>query len=237
MGENSTSERIKTLAYEHPEWIDVVRAYLSVANRVGSADVAGSWVYQELQQQRSVFLPNNLRLLVRAGILEKVGDSTRAGHRAYYRMLNIDEVRGALAEVNDPGILSRPRVSIPYFANLASCGGPNMSEAHIDHHIEVDSRLAKPGYEYFAVRADGDSMDLSGIHSGDLLLVRAQNHADIGQKVIACLDDGVTVKELQHRGDHVVLMPRSSNPANKPIVLTASPQIQGIVVSVIPGFK
>ena len=120
------------------------------------------------------------------------------------------------------------------YANLASCGEPNLSDAHIDSYVEVDTRLAKPGFDYYLVRADGDSMNLEGISNGDTVLIRHQDHADIGQKVLVNLPDGMTIKELQRDSNgSIVLMPRSTKPEYKPIKLTEpeSLRIQGIVIA------
>jgi len=134
------------------------------------------------------------------------------------------------------GLQKISTVKVPLFENVASCGLPDLTEANIEDYIEIDTRIAKPGSSYFLVRASGDSMNQAGINDGDFVLVRVQNHADIGQKVVACIDDGVTIKELQYRGPFVVLMPRSDNPEHKPIVLSGNPLIQGVVIATIPKF-
>lgn len=245
MQQTSLTERIRILAYEHPDWVPVLQACIAVAKRSQSLKIAGSWVYTELSNQGYRPLPNNLRLLVRAGILEKSGESVRGGHRAYYLLRNIEEIGAALQDLPARqariskiarAVVEKVRtatVKVPYYANLVACGSANASDAHIDKYIEIDTHFAKPGYEYFIVRADGDSMNLAGISSGDLLLVRVQDHAELGQKVIASSLDGVTVKELQQTGEGMVLMPRSSNAVHKPILLTEDTRIQGVVVNVI----
>ena len=77
-------------------------------------------------------------------------------------------------------------------------------------------------------------MNEAGIQDGDLVLVRQQVTADNGQKVVALIDDSVTIKEFQNRGDYVILMPRSSDIVHQPIILTNDFQIQGIVEASIP---
>jgi hypothetical protein len=65
---------------------------------------AGRWVLQELTQQtgQPEWQPG-LRRLVAYRLLEKVGESTRGGRRAYYRMPNRRGVEEALNEIpNDP---------------------------------------------------------------------------------------------------------------------------------------
>lgn len=243
-------EGTSRLLHDHVEWAPIVAAAVERAKTVKVGGFAGAWVLQ-LAKKRGIHWMPGLRKLVAYGILEKEGDSTRGGRRAYYTMPDIKGVEEALNEigpsigftpyseyeVTGTGVTKRETLRVPFFANLASCGGPNMSDAHIDDYVDVDARLAKPGHQYYLVRADGDSMNQAGINSGDLVLVRVQNHADTGQKVVACLAEGTTIKEFQRQGDYVVLMPRSTNPDHKPIVLTDNAEIQGVVVATIPSFQ
>jgi SOS-response transcriptional repressor LexA len=121
---------------------------------------------------------------------------------------------------------------VPLYANLASCGSPNDADACVDNYIEVNTELAKPGYQHFLVRADGDSMNMVGINSGDLVLVRVQDYPNIGDRVVALTDDGVTIKEFHRQGNKILLVPRSDNPIYKPLLLD-NVKIQGIVVTTI----
>jgi SOS-response transcriptional repressor LexA len=239
-----------SLLRDHPEWHGVVAAALHEAKTIRGGQFAGAWVLEIAKRHGVLWVPN-LRKLVAYGILEKVGESTRGGRRAYYSMPNANEVERALNDIGSvshanpysaheitvEGIARRSTVSVPFYANLASCGAPNMSDAHVDDYKEVDARLTQSGYQYYLVRADGDSMNAVGINSGDTLLVRVQSHADVGQKVVACVDGGVTIKELQRTGEFTRLVPRSTNPEHRPIVMQGDAEIQGVVVATIPNFS
>jgi len=235
------------LSREDPHWLPIVAAALEETARVDA--FAGAWVLKRAKKRGVRWIPN-LRKLVSYGILRKDGESSRGGRRAYYSMPDVDGVKRALEkigkfgdsdiypaiDISGTGVSRRQTVPVPFYLNLASCGSPNMvDEAHVDDYIEVDTRLARPGHKYYLVRADGDSMNAAGINSGDLVLVREQNHADIGQKVVACLDDGVTIKELQRRGNFIVLVPRSTNLEHKQTILADNFQVQGVVVATIPN--
>lgn len=63
----------------------------------------------------------------------------------------------------------------------------------------------------FALRVRGDSMINAAILSGDLVVVRPQQHADDGQIVVARIGDEATVKRLRRRGGEVWLMPENDN--------------------------
>jgi len=124
-------------------------------------------------------------------------------------------------------------VNVPLIGSV-SCGSPALSEQNIETFIPVSTNLAKPGYKYFLLRADGDSMNLAGINDGDYVLVKQQLNADNGDRVVALVDNESTIKELQKTPNLVSLVPRSTNPRHKPIILEADSSIQGIVVTSIP---
>lgn len=241
-------EGVIALLREHPEWIGIVKASLEEARSIKSGGFAGAWVLNRARKYHGISWVPNLRKLSSYGILEKDGESSRGGRRAYYVMPDPDGVERALSEksvgttnspypahdVTDSGIALKNTVKIPLYLNLASCGSPNAADTHVDEYIEVDTRRARPGYQYYVVRADGDSMDLVGINDGDLVLVRSQNYADIGQKVVACVEGGTTIKEYQHTGEYPVLVPRSSNKEHIPVVLSEDAEIQGVIVGTLP---
>ncbi len=115
------------------------------------------------------------------------------------------------------------------------CGLPLLAEENTEAWIPVSQRLAKPGAQYFLLHAVGDSMDQRGIHEGDLLLVRQQPVAENGDRIVALLGEEATVKEFRREGGKIVLMPRSSNPVHKPIILDSDFMIQGVVVDTLPN--
>lgn len=123
-------------------------------------------------------------------------------------------------------------ISVPLVGSVA-CGGPLLADENIEAYIPVSTSLVKSGSKYFLLRAVGDSMDKAGINPGDLVLVKQQNAAENGQNVVALIDDDATLKEYQHKGNVVALIPRSSNPKHKPIILEREFQIQGIIVTSI----
>lgn len=125
-------------------------------------------------------------------------------------------------------------VDVPLVGSVA-CGGPMFAEENIQAHIPVSTALAKKGSKYFLLRASGDSMNQAGINSGDLLLVRQQDTAETGDRVVALINDEATVKIFERGADAVILRPKSTNKEHKPIVLTDNCIIQGVVQAVLPS--
>jgi len=124
-------------------------------------------------------------------------------------------------------------VNVPLVGTVAA-GNPILAEENIQAMIPVSVSLAKPPHRYFLVRVTGNSMNKAGIHDGDLVLVRQQNSANDGEKVIALIDDEATVKVLRRSPDAVLLVPQSTDPKYKPIVLNQDFQVQGVVQATLP---
>jgi repressor LexA len=125
-------------------------------------------------------------------------------------------------------------VNIP-LVGAVPCGAPMLAEQNIETYISISTALAKKGSKYFLLRAMGDSMDLAGINDKDILLVRQQETADNGERVVALINEEATVKIFEKKNDVVILRPRSTNPIHKPIILTDNCKIQGVVVAVLPS--
>jgi len=142
---------------------------------------------------------------------------------------------GQLALADDLGdqIGSIDTVDVPIVGH-ASCGLPGFAEQNIEGYARVSTKLAPRNRSHFLLRAEGDSMNLAGIQPGDLVLVRAQDDATDGDRIVALIDDEATIKTFRHHGDVVVLAPCSSNPEHQPIIVTDDLRVQGVVVTAIP---
>lgn len=117
----------------------------------------------------------------------------------------------------------------------APCGNPMFAERNIEEYIEVEKSKIKPGYKYFIVRAEGDSMDKAGINDGDLVLCRQQEKAETGDRVVALLGgENVTIKEYGPRENGVrLLIPKSTNKSHLPITPGEGDSVQGVVQEVL----
>lgn len=123
-------------------------------------------------------------------------------------------------------------VKIPLLGSVA-CGIPIFADENIEAEMSISIEMIKSGYKYFLLRAEGDSMDEAGINNGDLLLIRQQQDAENGDRILALIDDEATVKEYNKSGSMVILKPKSTNKTHQPIILTSDFRIQGIVEEVI----
>jgi len=114
---------------------------------------------------------------------------------------------------------------------MVTCGKPILAveniEAYIPYEVKGDPK------EYFFLRAIGDSMNKAGIDDGDLVLIKKQADADLGDKVVALIGDEATIKVFKKGEDCVILEPKSTNPIHKPLYIFENLQIQGKVVGKI----
>jgi repressor LexA len=118
-----------------------------------------------------------------------------------------------------------------------AAGSPILAEEHIEAHYQLDPALFRPRPDYL-LRVRGQSMRDAGILNGDLLAVHRQAEAANGDIVVARLDDEVTVKRFQRRGNQVRLLPE--NPDFEPIDIDLRRQalaIEGVGVGVIRAGK
>jgi repressor LexA len=83
-----------------------------------------------------------------------------------------------------------------------------------DGYVVVESRY--PARELFALRVRGDSMIDVGIHEDDVLVVRRQPSAEVGDTVVALVEGEATVKTFRRHRGRVVLA--AANPAYEPLV-------------------
>lgn len=123
-------------------------------------------------------------------------------------------------------------VKIPLIGSVA-CGMPIFADENIEAEVSISVEMIKSGYKYFLLRAEGDSMNEAGINNGDLLLIRQQQDAENGDRVLALINEEATVKEYNKSGGMVILKPKSTNKIHQPIILTSDFRIQGIVEEVI----
>ena len=70
----------------------------------------------------------------------------------------------------------------------------------------------------------------SGIHDGDVVVIKRQSSAENGQIVVALLDGEVTIKRIYYHKDSIEL--RASNPEVAPIYVTRGQdlKIYGILI-------
>ena len=131
--------------------------------------------------------------------------------------------------------LSRMPGEIPLVGYIEA-GIPSPAEASELDRISVAGLAGvEDGGTIYALKVKGDSMIDAGIHNGDTVLVRAQDHARAGQVVVADIDGGWTMKYLREKKGMRYL--EAANPDFPDLIPQESLSVGGVVVGVIKRFN
>ena len=130
-------------------------------------------------------------------------------------------------------------VSMPVLGAV-SCGIPKFAEENIEEYVSVPVSWFGHG-EYYALRADGDSMKGAGIDHGDLVIVSRQNHAEPGQIIVALVgSEEATLKRYRPdlENNAVELVPENDEYEVRRVNLSeTSFGIQGVAVKVVKDLR
>lgn len=119
----------------------------------------------------------------------------------------------------------RQMTQVPIIGQVTA-GTPILAVENYEDSFPLPYDLVRDEPVYM-LRVRGDSMVDAGIHDGDKVVVRQQDHAQNGDIVVVMLEDEATVKRFFHEGTHVRLQPE--NPRLAPII-TQEAQILGKVI-------
>lgn len=149
--------------------------------------------------------------------------------KGYIEMLS-GTSRGIRVLVNDEEAANEE--SLPLVGRVAA-GTPIEAIEHIEDHYPVSGTMFNPTADYL-LRVNGNSMENIGILDGDLLAVHKTKVAKNGQVVVARVDDEVTVKRLEKKGNLIYLHPENDELES----IVVDPrfeyiEIEGIAVGVI----
>lgn len=123
-------------------------------------------------------------------------------------------------------------IKIPLLGTIAA-GEPIEAIRQNEFIAVAKTKLPEHG-NFYALRVKGNSMIDENIKDGDVVLVKQQDSATNGQRVVALIDNyEATLKEFYKEPNQIRLQP--ANDAYKPIIIKKDRdiQIQGIVIDVI----
>jgi len=88
----------------------------------------------------------------------------------------------------------------------AGLPNPAIAEGY-DFVSSIDEMVVRVPSKTELIRVKGDSMVEAGIHEGDFLVVEKQHNANVGEIVVAIVDNEFTVKYLGRERNEFVLKP------------------------------
>jgi repressor LexA len=127
--------------------------------------------------------------------VQEIADYIGIAKSSASRYLTEMESRGMLRrnnsfyglETNKMRKATRNIMMVPMVGNIA-CGTPILAEENIESYLTISGDFLGQG-EFFALRAQGDSMINVGINDGDYVVIRKQSFADEGQIVVAMVNN------------------------------------------------
>jgi repressor LexA len=122
-----------------------------------------------------------------------------------------------------------PSQGLPYLGVVAA-GSPIAAESQ-DERLQMDDLFGGPNR--FVLQVRGNSMIENHIEDGDFVVIKKQETADNGERVVAMVDNEVTLKKFYKERDHIRLEP--ANGAMAPIIVDGSQdcQVLGVLVGVM----
>ena len=119
---------------------------------------------------------------------------------------------------------------LPVVGSIA-CGTPLLAEENIEKYLPIPTEFLGNG-KYFILRANGDSMIKANIEDGDYVIIKQQETAEVGQIIVALINDEATLKRyyLDDKRQKVRLHPENDEMQD---MYFKNVIIQGIAVKVI----
>jgi len=127
---------------------------------------------------------------------------------------------------------TQPMVQIPILGRISA--GQPIDAIQDKEIIAVPKSKIPSSSEVYALRVVGNSMIDENINDGDVVLVRQQETAENGQKVVALIDNHeATLKKFYKERGHIRLQPANKN--MEPLIFRNGQDvsIQGIMIDVI----
>ena len=126
----------------------------------------------------------------------------------------------------------REMVNVPIVGRVAA-GEPILAEQNIEDYFPIPVEYM-PNEQTFMLQVQGESMINAGILNGDYVIVQQTPSAENGDKVVALIEDGATVKTFYREEGIIRLQPE--NDVMDPIILT-DVTILGKVIGVIRMYR
>lgn len=145
------------------------------------------------------------------------------------------KLRGYLEATADKRLKPGPLFFERTVFESVQAGMPTPASDEQREALTIDTFLIERPSQTVLVRVKGDSMIDAGIHSGDTVVVEKNVAANVGDLVIAIVDNEFTLKTLDREGSQFILRP--ANPAFPVIRPKGQLEIFGVVVGQFRKYK
>lgn len=155
---------------------------------------------------------------------------------AHHHVKSLEEAGYLKKEENSPRSIdvyeSQSMIQIPILGRI-SAGQPMLAVEDKEIISIPQTNLRNDIQNLYALKVVGQSMIDENINNGDVVIVRSQQTAEDGQKVVALINnEEVTLKKIYREKTQIRLQP--ANPAYSPIFVDPKKLIiQGVVIDII----
>lgn len=119
----------------------------------------------------------------------------------------------------------------PLAQSTVRAGLPHRADDTSNDMLTIDDYLVEKPSHTVLVRVKGDSMIDAGIQEGDIVVVEKRHSANLGEIVVAIVDNEFTLKYLERDKNGFILRP--ANPAYPVIRPQGQLEVFGVVVGLI----
>ena len=143
--------------------------------------------------------------------------------------------KGFLESSPDRRLKPGPRFFDRPVAESVRAGAPAPAADSAPEGLSIDAQLVSNPSRTVLVKVKGDSMIDAGIHDGDTVVVEKRFSANVGDIVVAIIDNEFTLKRYDREHGRVVLRPE--NKAYPIIRPKGNAEIFGVVVGLFRRYR
>ena len=122
-----------------------------------------------------------------------------------------------------------PSLGLPYLGLVAA--GTPMAAIEQNDRLQLDDLFGGP--DRYVLKVKGNSMIENHIEDGDFVVIRKQETADNGERVVAMVDNEVTLKRFFKERDHIRLEPANGTMAAIMVDGSRDCRVLGVLVGVM----
>ena len=126
---------------------------------------------------------------------------------------------------------------ISQLSNKIETGFPSPASDHLESTLNLNELIVHRPTSTFYVRVEGNAMQSSGIHDGDILVIDRSLNASNNSIVLASLHDEVIIRRYIKNGPYSFLVSDKKDEAPIQMDLNAQIMIWGIATYVIHRLK
>ena len=189
----------------------------------------------EMMKKISSFVEEYFFKYHRSPTMQKIADELGVSKSTAYYYINEMAEKGMLSYDGRTIATTSMQKSIysvnrsPMIGNIV-CGTPEYSEENFEGYVTLPESLFGTG-DYFVLRTHGNSMIDAGIEEGDMVVVSKQNTVNIGDIVVALVDNETTLKTYMQNDEGIMFL----RPQNKSMedIYPENCYIQGVAKYII----